>query len=718
MTCNGRYTRPASEAFSRVLAWVASVPGANAHDFLVGLTLVLCIAGVTTVLCQRLKQPVVLGYIVAGLLIGPHVPFPIVVDADVVSALSELGVILLMFGLGLEFNLGKLFRAAPTAGLTAVLQCSVMMWLGFLSGQLLGWTLMESIFAGALFSISSTTIIAKAFDEQGIGGNLRQFVVAILILEDLIAVLLMAILTGVSTGSGVSAGELGITLGRLASFLIALVVVGLLVVPRVMRAIVKLGRPETIVVASVGICFGISLLAHQFGYSVALGAFVAGVLVAESGRVQQIEPLVQPVRDIFAAVFFVAVGMMIEPSQVATHWLAIIVFTMVVVVGMVASVSFGAFMSGKGIKTSIAAGMSLAQIGEFSFIIAGLGLTLGVVGPHVYPVAVSVSAITTLLTPALIRRSERFASFVDRKLPKPLQTFVALYGSWIDKLRTSRGESRPRMRRFARTLALDIGVIATVLIATSVTFESLLRVLAGELGLGRGPARIVVVAAAGALVLPFCVSILRTTHRFAQLLGEAAVPRRVDTSLDLGRQPRLTIEAAVRLVGVLICGMALIAVTQPFLPGPTAAVVLCIAIIVLAVVFWRSARGLQGHVRAAAQAVLEVLGAQREAGVPDPLEQTRLMFPGIGAPVRLELAPGSAAIGKSLAELELRSATAATVLAILRGNEGLAVPDAHAPLREGDVLAVAGTEDAIEAATKLLVGPSANRWTSARRPGH
>jgi CPA2 family monovalent cation:H+ antiporter-2 len=485
----------------------------SAHEFLVALTIVLCVAGLTTIVFQRLRQPVVLGYILAGLIIGPHLPMPIVASPDVVNTLSELGVI---------------------------------------------------------------------------------------------------------------------------------------------------------------------------------------------------APLVQPVRDIFAAVFFVAVRMLIEPAQIATHWTAIVVFTLLVVGGKLAAVSFGAFMSGKGTKTSVAAGMSLAQIGEFSFIIAGLGLSLDVIGPYVYSVAVSVSAVTTLLTPALIRRSQRFASFVDRKLPKPLQTFVSLYDGWIEKLRSSRTESKSRLRRFARRLALDTGVIATVFIATSVSFDSLVRLLTDEVGITRFTAHLSIVSAAGLLVLPFCVSVLYTTRRFGQVLGETAVPRAAEGQVDLGRQPRRTIVAAVQLVGVLICGSALVAITQPFLPGNTAVIVFLLALAVLAIVFWRTATGLKGHVRAAAQAVLEVLGVQRgsesEASAGDPLEETRRLFPGLGAPVRHELKPASPVVGRSLADIELRSATGATVLAILRGDQGMAVPDAHAPLQAGDVLALAGTDEAIAAAIRVLDG--------------
>jgi monovalent cation:H+ antiporter-2, CPA2 family len=696
----------------------------GAHELLAALTIVLGVAGVATVVFQRLKQPVVLGYILAGLVIGPHVPVPVVASPAVVHTLSELGVILLMFGLGLEFSLGKLFRAAPTAGITGLLQCSLMIWLGYLAARLLGWTPMESIFAGAVIAISSTTIIAKAFDEQGIKGGLREFVVAVLIVEDLVAVLLIAILTGVSTGAGVSAAELGGTIARLVGFLVGLVAIGLLVVPRLMRAVVRLGRAETTVVAAIGVCFGLALLAHEFGYSVAMGAFVAGVLVAESGRAAEIEPLVTPVRDIFAAVFFVAVGMLIEPAEVARHWLAIVVLTALVVIGKVAGVSFGAFMTGKGTRTSVAAGMSLAQIGEFSFIIAGVGLSLGAIGTHVYPVAVAVSAITTLLTPALIRRSDRFASFVDRKLPKRLQTFVALYDSWLARLRTHRGESRSRLRRFTRSVLLDVVAIAAALIALSMTFEAIVLLLQEQLALSRSAARVIFALLGGAIVLPFCASVLRTTHRFARLIGDVAVPRTQGDALDLGRQPRVVLEAAVHLVGILIVGSTLIAITQPFLPGPTAGVVFLLAVAALAIVFWRTTADLHGHVRAAAQAVIEALAAQAGAhagghasghagghagGAPagDPLEQARSLFPGLGAPVRFELPADSAAVGRSLAQLELRAATGATVLAIVRGDAGMAVPDAHAPLCAGDVLAIAGTAEAIAAAAELLGRPAA-----------
>ena len=418
----------------------------GAHVFLHALVIVLAVAAITTVLFQRLRQPVVLGYLLAGLIVGPHVPVPLVADLDVVRTLSELGVILLMFALGLEFSLRKLVQVCPTSGITALVQSSIMVWLGFLVGRAFGWTPMESVFAGAIVAISSTTIIAKAFDELKVRGRLRDLVVGVLLVEDLFAILFMAVLTAVATGAGLSPLALGLTLGKLGAFLAAILVAGMLAIPRAIRYVHRLDRPETLLVASLALCFGISYLALAAGYSVALGAFIAGSLVAESGEAHAVEELVRPVRDLFAAIFFVSVGMLIDPALVREHWVAIVVFIPLVVIGKSAAVSMGAFLTGNGVRTSVQAGMSLAQIGEFSFILASLGSSLGATRDFLYPLAVAVSAVTTLTTPWLIGASGGVASWVDRKLPHTAQMLFGLYASWI---RAAPHLAAPRHRRGA-----------------------------------------------------------------------------------------------------------------------------------------------------------------------------------------------------------------------------------------------------------------------------
>jgi CPA2 family monovalent cation:H+ antiporter-2 len=676
----------------------------DAQEFLTALTIVLGVAAVTTILFQWLRQPVVLGYILAGLIIGPHLQVPLIADASIVQTLSELGVIMLMFGLGLEFSVGKLFRTAATAGLTAIIQCSVMMAAGFLTAQAFGWTTIESIFAGALIVSSSTTIIAKVFDEQRIAGRVRDLVVAILIAEDLIAVALIAVLTGLGTGRGLSAGELAIVIGQLVGFLALLLGGGLFVVPRLMRLAVRFGRPETTTITAIGVCFAISLLAHAVGYSVALGAFIAGMLIAESGEVSKIEALVNPVRDLFGAVFFVSVGMMIDPAMLATHWSAIIAFTLVVILGKLISVSIGAFLVGNNLRTSVAAGMSLSQIGEFAFIIAALGMSLGVTRSFIYPVAVAASAITALTTPWMVRAAGKVGAFVDRKLPKPLQTFVTLYEAWIERLRARRDVPRGRSRRAFLAVLLDMAVVAAIVISFSLSFDTLLGWADEYLGLGHGIARVIVVAVAGAVALPFCIGILTSTGRLATRFASEVVPGVGEGGVDLGRAPRRLLAVTLQLAGVLLAGLPLVALTTPFLHGSAAVLVLAVALVALGLAFWRRARDLHGHVRASAHVILEALATQTAGDTGHTVPKASEMVPGITDWERVVVPAGSAAIGRSLAELELRGTTGATVLAIQRDREGLAIPDAHSPLRAGDVLAVAGSTEAMSAARRVLEG--------------
>ena len=681
----------------------------DAHEFLKSLTIVLGVAAVTTVVFQRLRQPVVLGYIIAGLIVGPHVPIPLVADPVVVQTLSELGVILLMFSLGLEFSLRRLAEVGPTAGLTALLETSFMIWLGFTIGRLLGWTGLESLFAGAVIAISSTTIIAQAFEEQGVTGKLRQLVLGILIAEDLIAVLLIAVLTGVASGSGLAPGPLAATVARLVGFLVALITVGLLLVPRAMRAVSRLNRRQTTLVASIGICFAVALLAQAFGYSVALGAFLAGSLVAESGEEKQVAHLVEPVRDVFAAVFFVSVGMLIDPRLVARHWQGAVALTGAVVLGKVTGVSLGAFLTGRGMRTSIQAGLSLAQIGEFSFIIAGLGLALHATGDFLYPVAITVSAVTTLLTPWMIRASDSIAAWVDRKLPRPLQTFAALYTSWLEELRARRpaNTALARVRPLLRLLVLDAALIASIVVATSASIRKIVAVAQNDLAMSELVARSLVIGTALALCAPFCLGVVRVSQKLGVTLARLALPTEQRKRVDFAAAPRRMLVVTFQLAAVLLVGTPLLALTQPFLPGVPAAALLGLLVAVLGVAFWRSATNLQGHVRAGAQVILEALTAQaRPRGASaesDTLEHLHQLLPGLGALAAARLDPSSAAVGKTLAHLNLRGRTGATVLAVTRAEGGVIIPTADEVLRAGDVLALAGSRDAIEAARTILL---------------
>lgn len=686
----------------------------DAHEFLRTLAVVLAAAGLTTVIFQRLRQPVVFGYLLAGMIVGPHVPIPIVADVAIVQTLSETGVILLLFSLGLEFSLRKLIRVGPRAAIVAVVQGALMIWLGYVLARGFGWTKIESFYAGSIIAISSTTIIAKAFQEQQVKGKFTELVLGVLIIEDLIAIFLLTVVTGLSQGTGVSATSLAITGMRLAMFLVGLVVVGLLLIPRTVRAIVRMNRPETTLIASMGICFAAALLAYSFGYSVALGAFIAGSLVAESGEEHTVAHLIEPVRDVFAAIFFVAVGMLIDPELVAQYWVPVVVFTIAVIVGQVVIVTISAFLTGYGTRTSLQAGMSLAQIGEFSFIIAAIGISTGATREFLYPVAVAVSAITTLTTPWLIRGAPRAASFVDSKLPRPIQTFVTLYGSWLERMRESRGSraQRPRVRRLVGLLVLDVVVIALILIGAALETARISALFSGSTGLSIGAARVIVIAGMAAIGAPLLIGFFRTARQLGNLLAHEALPA-VEKGVDFAAAPRRALVVTLQLTVVIVAVVFLIAVTKPFYPRMGSTVVigagLAILLLVLGITFWRTAADLYGHARAGAEVIVAVLAQQMAtepvdgAGRrPPSLDTVGKILPGLGDPVSLRIEPGSPLEGQTLAGANLRGLTGATVLAIVRGDQQLLMPSGQETLREGDVLAVVGSHEAVENARALI----------------
>lgn len=685
------------------------------HAFLQNLAVVLCVAAVATVLFQRLHQPVVFGYLLAGMIIGPHIRIPLVADPQTVRALSELGVILLMFSLGLEFSIRKLVQVSQKAGAVALFECSIMVSVGYLIGQMLGFTRMESIFVGAIVGISSTTIIVKAFHEQKVKGRVTELVFGILIIEDLIAIFLLTILTTISRSGAVSPTDILVTAMRLAMFLAALIGFGILTVPRAIRAVQKLGQPETTLVASIGICFAAALIALAFGYSVALGAFIAGSLVAESGHEVEIETLVRPVRDMFAAIFFVSVGMIIDPTALTEHWKVVLVLTLAVIIGKVLAVTIGAFLAGHGRRTAMKAGMSLAQIGEFSFIIASVGVASGVLRSWLYPVAIGVSAITTLTTPLLIKLSNRAAASIDRWLPEPIQTVAALYGSWIERVRSSPRvpTERSATNRNIRIILLDAALIIAVVIGVDVEIDRLSGILGSLTGMAADRVRFMVVLIAGLVTVPLIYGLITSARALGNRLARRAFADAQKGKVDPADAPRRALVILVQVAVVLAVGIPVVAITEPFLPPYQGAFVLSVLILLLLVALWRNASNLQGHARAGAQIIASAL-ANQMASVDGTSNETTLLedvnaiLPGLGEPIAIRVIPQSIAVGKSLAQLNLRGATGATVLAIRRGTEQIPTPLGREVIHANDVVAVAGAHDAL-AVARAIFSPDLTR---------
>ncbi len=383
------------------------------------LALILIVAGIVTILFKRLKQPLVLGYIVAGFLVGPNMTYmPTITDAATVKVWSDIGVIFLMFSLGLEFSFKKILKmgSAPVIAATAVMLC--MFGVGNGVGRLFGWAEMDCMFLGGMLAMSSTTIIYKALDDLGMRS--KKFageVLSVLILEDILGILLMVLLSAMAVSREFQGGELVASMLKLAFFLILWFIVGIFIVPLVLRRAQKWITNEMLLIVSIGLCFLMVMLAEQAGYSEAFGAFMMGSILAETIEAEKIEKVVTPLRDLFGAIFFVSVGMMVEPAVLGEYWLPILCLVIAVVVGQAIFGTTSFLISGQSLKISMQCGFSLAQIGEFAFIIASLGVSLGVTGKFLYPVVVAVSIITTFFTPYMIKAAEPAYGFFERVLP-------------------------------------------------------------------------------------------------------------------------------------------------------------------------------------------------------------------------------------------------------------------------------------------------------------
>ena len=385
------------------------------------LAIILISAGLFTIISKALKQPLILGYIVAGFIVGPHLGLFGISSTESVEQWSEIGIIFLLFALGLEFSFKKLLKVGSSALITAGCVCVGMFVTGNIVGHAMGWSSMEGIFLGGLMSMSSTTIIIKAFTDLGLKNKAyATLVFGTLVVEDLIAVVLMVLLTTIATANQFAGGEMLMGLAKLLFFLILWFLVGIYVIPSFLKWARKYLNDEILLLVAIGLCFGMVSLAVYAGFSAALGAFVMGSILSETMEGEHIGKLVGSIKDLFGAIFFVSVGMLVDPAVIAAHWLPILILTLVTIVGMTVFGSMGALVSGRGLNTAVHTGFSLAQLGEFSFIIAGLGVSLGVMRGLIYPVIIAVSVITTFTTPYMIKAATPVCNFLYKKLPVKL----------------------------------------------------------------------------------------------------------------------------------------------------------------------------------------------------------------------------------------------------------------------------------------------------------
>ncbi|RDS86440.1 cation:proton antiporter [Dyella psychrodurans] len=577
------------------------------HDigFIGDLALVMLVAGATTVLFQRLRLPVLPGYILAGVLIGPHTPGVLVADPRAIADISNLGVILLMFTLGLEFSVRKLRQVGGGLLLVTAIEVGFMLWVGYELGLLFGWSNRSALFLGAIMALSSTMVATRTLVEGGVRQwPFARFVVGMLVAEDMLTIVILTLLTAVAISGTVVTQTAFSIIGHLGLFVIAGMIVGLLLLPRLVDYIAGFDRDETLLVSVLGICFGTSLLAIWLGFSGALGAFLAGAVVAEARNAPRVVHLVEPLRDMFAALFFVAIGMKIDPTQLSHYALPAVLVALTVMIGKTVVCTVGMFFIGHDPRTSLRTGLCMAQIGEFSFVIATLGLTLRAVDDFIYPIAVAAALICMLASPYLLRSADLLARAGRHVLPRPLRLLVISYSGWLENLRPvdDNATLAAMFRRLLWHIAVNIALVVTLFVIGAYVNAHNAHWFVNW-GLNLEMRHSVIWACALFLSLPLLIAVYRKAEALGMLLAELGISERFAGSYT--QAIRQVLARLIPLATLLFLAILVGVLGSAILPPRGVALSLIAVSVVLAIVLWRGLVKVHARLQAALRETLE-----------------------------------------------------------------------------------------------------------------
>lgn len=657
---------------------MSAVAEASTHlePLITDLGLILMTAGIAVLLFKKLKQPLVLGYLIAGFLAGNNFDFfPTIRDTKSVEVWAEIGIIFLLFSLGLEFSFKKLIKVGGTASITAITQISFMIFLGYFVGQLLDWSKMDSLFLGVILSISSTTIILKSFDELGI--KVQRFVgnvIGALIVQDIIAILLMVLLSTIAVSENFSGGELIQSILKLVFFLVLWFLSGIFIIPTVLKKAKHLLTDEMLLIISIALCLLMVILAANVGFSPALGAFIMGSIIAETTQAEHIEHLVKPVKDLFGAVFFVSVGMLIDPHTLVEHAIPVLILSLVTIFGQSISSTIGCLLSGQPLKESVQTGMSLSQIGEFSFIIATLGITLQVTSSFLYPIVVAVSAITTFSTPYMIKFSGPFSDFLSRKLPRKWLKRIERYSASTQAIKTVNNWKTVINAYLTQVVIHSIIIVAVILLSSRFILP-----LVKEYPFG---------AAIGALItLVFLAPFL-----WALSLRRVAV---AEVSILLEERKSRGPMAMLFLFRILIAIVYIGFLLNIFFSPKTALLAFVVAII-LYFLFQKRLNHQYHKIENHFLSNLndrEISKAKRSRSDLSPWDGHMAVF---------DIAAESNIAGETLKKLQLREQLGINIASIKRGEITIHIPDANERIFPGDEVFVIGNDAQVQEFKKYL----------------
>ncbi len=644
------------------------------------LALILGAAGFIILLFKKLKQPLVLGYIIAGLLVGPHFAFfPTVIEIANIQIWAEIGVIFLLFSLGLEFSFKKLVKVGASSSVMAFTEVVVMVLLGYLSGKLLGWSTMDSIFLGGILSISSTTIIIRAFDELGVKTQrFAGLVFGILIIEDLVAILLLVLLSTLAVSQQFAGGEMLSAVLKLAFFLVLWFLGGIFLIPTFLRRASKLMNDETLLIVSIALCLLMVVLAARAGFSPALGAFIMGSILAETTKAEKIEHLNKSVKDLFGAIFFVSVGMLINPAMILEYAGPIAIITVVTIIGKVISITGGGLLSGQNLKTSIQSGMSVSQIGEFSFIIATLGLSLKVTSDFLYPVAVAVSAITTFTTPYMIRFAEPAYKKVESWLPRRWKISLSEYSSGAQTVDTT-----SNWRKVLQSYAINVAVCSVIIIGIILLADRYLNPIIQENILSGNFGDLLTTAVTFVFMAPFLWA-LAVNHPQKEAQGIIWANKNYRSLIIVLEFTRICI--AILLIGILL---------NQFFSIKMASLVGLVFITIM-IIFSKRIQAFYIGIENRFMQNLHDRDKQEAANAyhtltPWNVHLTHVKVPG-----------NSLVAGKSLTDLQVREKYGLNVTVIERGDRTIMAPTRDEIIFPNDKLYVFGNEEQLESFIQFI----------------
>lgn len=652
------------------------------------LAVILISTGLVTLLFKRLKQPVVLGYIVAGILAGPAITqIPTVTNVESIRIWADIGVIFLLFALGLDFSFKKLMKVGGTAVIGAITIVIGMMTLGYTTGLSLGWGHMNSLFLGGMLSMSSTTIIFKAFDDMGLRNQRFAGVVfGILVVEDLFAVLLMVLLSTLAVSKHVEGMELLNSVIKLGVFLLFCFVIGIYLIPSFLKKARTFLNDETLLIVSLGLCLGMVIIATKAGFSSALGAFVMGSILAETIEAEHIEHLIKPVKDLFGAIFFVSVGMLIDPALLWEYKIPILILTLVVMVGQILFAGFGVLLSGQPVKIAIQSGFSLAQIGEFAFIIASLGLTLKVTDNFLYPIVVAVSVITTFFTPYMIRMAEPACRVADRIIPKSWMKFLERYSSGSNTI-----HQKSAWNKLLKALSRIVGTYTAVtLVLIFIWLQFVAPFIMKEISGLRGA--IISLVLILLLIAPMLRAIMMKKNHSAEF-------QQLWLDSKYNRGPLVSL---IILRIILCIGLVMLPVAR--LLNAAVGIVLAIAATVIVIVIF-SKRLKRQSILMERHFFSNLTARELEYERKAPINQ-RFANHLLERDLHLadfEVKQNSPSMGKTLKELNFRQKCNVNIVTIIRGERRIDIPGGEERLYPFDKLVVVGADDDLEHFRQYLV---------------